>query len=81
MIDLTVMGSAKDCIAFTELAVYYHSMGDRERVPYADLKGADVEPKGMMGIRLGPDVTISTGGTSLSKKTVIAMIEAVVQAA
>ena len=68
IVDCTVLGSAKDCWAFTEQGLYYHHVGDRHHLTYDELKDLPVEPKGMLGVGVGPHITLSINGSAVSKK-------------
>ena len=73
IVDLTVMGSAKDHWAFTGSALYYKYSADRHVVPYDDLRSLDVSREGAT-VSIG-EMTLIPGGPG--SKRIFALVEAV----
>ena len=77
LIDCTMLGSAKNCLAFTQNAVYFHNSGDKEgfRIPYSDFPSRFFGSGGPQEIHLGRDQFLNVSFCSVSESDIIESLD------
>jgi len=80
LIDLTVFGSAKNCLLFGETALFYRNdwfgkRAGRGSISYRAFRLREIKSAGWDEVSLGRGESINISGASISKKTLIALLQ------
>ena len=82
LIDCTVMGSAKNCLAFTDVGIYWHSDSSGKTpgafsVQYTDFAPLTFEEAGKYELSLGDGKCLNTVGCSCPRDMILKVLNAI----